>query len=144
MAQSTNDSFPTAVHLATLTMIEKLLKTMQELKQAFERKAEEFDSVIKMGRTHLQDAVPIRLGQEFQAYARVLGRDIDRLAATKKNLLHINMGATAVGTGLNADVRYIEHVAKVLAELSGFPISRRTIWSMPPKTPTRTPKFRPR
>ncbi|MEK4357658.1 aspartate ammonia-lyase [Paenibacillus sp. FSL M7-1455] len=122
MAQSTNDSFPTAVHLATLTMIEKLLKTMQELKQAFERKAEEFDSVIKMGRTHLQDAVPIRLGQEFQAYARVLGRDIDRLAATKKNLLHINMGATAVGTGLNADVRYIEHVAKVLAELSGFPI----------------------
>jgi len=122
MAQSTNDSFPTAVHLATLTMIEKLLQTMQELKQAFERKAEEFDSVIKMGRTHLQDAVPIRLGQEFQAYARVLGRDIERLAATKKNLLHINMGATAVGTGLNADVRYIEHVAKVLAELSGFPI----------------------
>ncbi|MBE9913943.1 aspartate ammonia-lyase [Paenibacillus donghaensis] len=122
MAQSTNDSFPTAVHIATLTMIDKLLATMSELRQSFHNKANEFDSVIKMGRTHLQDAVPIRLGQEFQAYARVLERDIERLGATKKNLLHINMGATAVGTGLNADIRYIEHVAEVLAELSGSPI----------------------
>lgn len=84
MAQSTNDSFPTAVHIATLTMIDKLLATMSELRQAFHNKANEFDSVIKMGRTHLQDAVPIRLGQEFQAYARVLERDIERLGATKK------------------------------------------------------------
>lgn len=122
MAQSTNDSFPTAVHLAVLTMIEKLLSTMKELHTAFSDKATEFDSVIKMGRTHLQDAVPIRLGQEFQAYARVLERDIKRLAATKNNLLHINMGATAVGTGLNADVRYIQRVAEILAELSGFPL----------------------
>ncbi|OZB98258.1 aspartate ammonia-lyase [Paenibacillus sp. XY044] len=122
MAQSTNDSFPTAVHLATLTMIDKLVATMTELHQAFVNKADEFDAVIKMGRTHLQDAVPIRLGQEFQAYARVLERDINRVKATKNNLLHINMGATAVGTGLNADLTYIKRVAEILAELSGFPV----------------------
>ncbi|MET3546380.1 aspartate ammonia-lyase [Paenibacillus favisporus] len=122
MAQSTNDSFPTAVHLATLTMIDKLVATMTDLHQAFVNKANEFDAVIKMGRTHLQDAVPIRLGQEFQAYARVLGRDIERVKATKNNLLHINMGATAVGTGLNADLTYIKRVAEILAELSGFPV----------------------
>ncbi|WP_152402600.1 aspartate ammonia-lyase [Paenibacillus cellulositrophicus] len=122
MAQSTNDSFPTAVHLATLTMIDKLVATMTDLHQAFVDKANEFDAVIKMGRTHLQDAVPIRLGQEFQAYARVLGRDIERVKATKNNLLHINMGATAVGTGLNADLTYIKRVAEILAELSGFPV----------------------
>lgn len=122
MAQSTNDAFPTAVHLAVLSMIDKLLVTMSELQEAFSRKANEFDSVIKMGRTHLQDAVPIRLGQEFQAYARVLGRDIGRVRATKEHLLTINMGATAVGTGLNADRRYIQRVAEVLAEVSGFPL----------------------
>lgn len=122
MAQSTNDAFPTAVHLAVLSMIDKLLATMSELQEAFSRKANEFDSVIKMGRTHLQDAVPIRLGQEFQAYARVLGRDIGRVRATKQHLLTINMGATAVGTGLNADRRYIQRVAEVLAEVSGFPV----------------------
>jgi aspartate ammonia-lyase len=122
MAQSTNDAFPTAVHLAVLTMTGKLLVTMKDLHTAFSDKATEFDGVIKMGRTHLQDAVPIRLGQEFQAYARVLERDIKRIGATKANLLYINMGATAVGTGLNADIRYIERVAVILAELSGFPV----------------------
>ncbi|MFM9279671.1 aspartate ammonia-lyase [Paenibacillus jiagnxiensis] len=122
MAQSTNDSFPTAVHVATLAMLDKLLGTMDELRNAFQRKAQEFDGVIKMGRTHLQDAVPIRLGQEFDAYARVLGRDIKRVAATREHLLSINMGATAVGTGLNADRRYIKRVAEVLSEISGFPL----------------------
>lgn len=122
MAQSTNDAFPTAVHLAVLSMIDQLLVSMSELQEAFSNKAKEFDSVIKMGRTHLQDAVPIRLGQEFQAYARVLGRDIKRVRATKQHLLTINMGATAVGTGLNADRRYIQRVAEVLAEISGFPL----------------------
>ncbi|MFB5675795.1 aspartate ammonia-lyase [Paenibacillus terreus] len=122
MAQSTNDSFPTAVHIATLAMLDKLLNTMNELRDAFQRKAQEFDGVIKMGRTHLQDAVPIRLGQEFDAYARVLGRDIQRVAATREHLLSINMGATAVGTGLNADRRYIKRVAEVLSEISGFPL----------------------
>ncbi|ANF97919.1 aspartate ammonia-lyase [Paenibacillus bovis] len=123
MAQSTNDAFPTAIHLATLSMIEKLLIAMRELQQSFQTKADEFDTVIKMGRTHLQDAVPIRLGQEFQAYARVLSRDIRRVEATRENLLHINMGATAVGTGLNADRRYITRVAEILAEISGFEVT---------------------
>jgi len=123
MAQSTNDAFPTAIHLATLSMIEKLLVAMRELQQSFQTKADEFDTVIKMGRTHLQDAVPIRLGQEFQAYARVLSRDIRRVEATRENLLHINMGATAVGTGLNADRRYITRVAEILAEISGFEVT---------------------
>ncbi|MFD1989325.1 aspartate ammonia-lyase [Paenibacillus nicotianae] len=122
MAQSTNDAFPTAIHIATLSMIEQLLVAMRELQQSFQVKADEFDTVIKMGRTHLQDAVPIRLGQEFQSYARVLGRDIRRVEATKENLLHINMGATAVGTGLNADPRYIVRVAEILADISGFPV----------------------
>ncbi|MHA0856138.1 aspartate ammonia-lyase [Paenibacillus sp. CMAA1364] len=122
MAQSTNDAFPTSVHLAVLTLIKTLQQSMEDLHKAFSDKATEFDGIIKMGRTHLQDAVPIRLGQEFQAYARVLGRDIQRLHATKNNLLHINIGATAVGTGLNADARYIVRVAEILADLSGFPL----------------------
>lgn len=123
MAQSTNDAFPTAIHIATLSMIEQLLVAMRELQQSFQAKADEFDTVIKMGRTHLQDAVPIRLGQEFQSYARVLGRDIVRVENTRENLLHINMGATAVGTGLNADRRYITRVAEILADISGFSLA---------------------
>jgi aspartate ammonia-lyase len=122
MAQSTNDAFPTAIHIATLTLLEKLLKTMDNLHEAFAAKAKQFDSIIKMGRTHLQDAVPIRLGQEFEAYRRVLGRDIRRIQQSRQHLYEVNMGATAVGTGLNADPRYIESVVKHLADISGFPI----------------------
>jgi aspartate ammonia-lyase len=122
MAQSTNDAFPTAIHIATLTMLEKLLVTMQELHDAFAKKAKEFDHVIKMGRTHLQDAVPIRLGQEFEAYRRVLERDMKRIKQSRQHLYEVNMGATAVGTGLNADPRYIKSVVKHLEEISGFPL----------------------
>ncbi|WP_044640269.1 aspartate ammonia-lyase [Risungbinella massiliensis] len=122
MAQSTNDAFPTAIHIATLIMIEKLLQTMQSLSNAFQKKADEFDQVIKMGRTHLQDGVPIRLGQEFQAYQKVLARDIKRISATREHLYEVNMGATAVGTGLNADPRYIELVVQHLAEITELPL----------------------
>ncbi|OPA81266.1 aspartate ammonia-lyase [Paenibacillus selenitireducens] len=122
MAQSTNDAFPTAIHIATLSLLEKVLVTLEELKAAFLRKAVEFDHVIKMGRTHLQDGVPIRLGQEFGAYAKVLQRDIQRIRHTQDHLYEVNMGATAVGTGLNADPRYITRVVEILAELSGFPL----------------------
>lgn len=122
MAQSTNDAFPTAIHISTLTLIERLLKAMEELKQTFEKKAKEFDGIIKMGRTHLQDAVPIRLGQEFEAYARVLARDIKRVAQTRENLYEVNMGATAVGTGLNAEPKYIARVVELLRDLSGHPL----------------------
>lgn len=122
MAQSTNDAFPTAIHIATLSLLEQLLITMRRMHDVFEVKAVEFDSVIKMGRTHLQDAVPIRLGQEFEAYRRVLERDIKRIEHTRHHLYEVNMGATAVGTGLNADPRYIELVVEHLSEISGLPL----------------------
>lgn len=120
MSQSTNDAFPTAIHIATLNMIEKLLNTMGYMHEVFESKAKEFDHVIKMGRTHLQDAVPIRLGQEFEAYSRMVARDIKRIKQSRQHLYEVNMGATAVGTGLNADPRYIELVVKHLADISGL------------------------
>ena len=122
MAQSTNDAFPTAIHIATLNMLEKLLDTMEYMHGVFEQKAKEFDRVIKMGRTHLQDAVPIRLGQEFEAYSRVIARDIRRIKQSRQHLYEVNMGATAVGTGLNADPRYIERVVEHLADISGLPL----------------------
>ena len=120
MAQSTNDAFPTAIHIATLRKMEKLLSVMDALHQTFEKKAEEFQPFLKMGRTHLQDAVPIRLGQEFEAYGRVFKRDIDRISTSREHLYEVNMGATAVGTGLNAEPLYIEKVAGFLSENSGL------------------------
>ena len=122
MAQSTNDAFPTAIHLAALFRLKELQAALEALCKAFGDKAKAFDGMIKMGRTHLQDAVPIRLGQEFAAYERVLRRDLARIAQAAKALLHINMGATAVGTGLNADPNYIRLVAQKLAQLSGFAV----------------------
>lgn len=94
------------------------------MQNAFVLKAKEFAGVIKMGRTHLQDAVPILLGQEFEAYARVISRDIDRMSLSIQHLYEVNMGATAVGTGLNADPTYIDAVVQNLNELSGLPLSR--------------------
>lgn len=122
MSQSTNDVFPTAIHISTLKLLDKLLDTMAHMLSVFKNKAKQFDSVIKMGRTHLQDAVPIRLGQEFEAYSRVLERDIKRIKQSRQHLYEVNMGATAVGTGLNADPRYIEQVVKHLADISGLPL----------------------
>ncbi|KSU79759.1 aspartate ammonia-lyase [Fictibacillus enclensis] len=122
MSQSTNDVFPTAIHISTLKLLEKLLVTMNDMLEVFRKKAVQFDHVIKMGRTHLQDAVPIRLGQEFEAYSRVLERDIKRIKQTREHLYEVNMGATAVGTGLNADPQYIKHVVRHLSEISGLPL----------------------
>ncbi|MFP5114724.1 aspartate ammonia-lyase [Bacillaceae bacterium C204] len=122
MSQSTNDVFPTAIHISTLNLLDKLLNTMQSMLDTFKEKSRQFDHVIKMGRTHLQDAVPIRLGQEFEAYSRVLERDIKRIGQTRQHLYEVNMGATAVGTGLNADPRYIENVVAHLADISGLPL----------------------
>ncbi|HEK9103873.1 aspartate ammonia-lyase [Bacillus pfraonensis] len=122
MSQSTNDAFPTAIHIAVLNLLEKLLKTMADMHSVFQQKAQEFNHVIKMGRTHLQDAVPIRLGQEFEAYGRMIERDIKRIKQSSQHLYELNMGATAVGTGLNADTRYIKLVVKYLAEISELPL----------------------
>lgn len=122
MSQSTNDSFPTAIHIAVLKQLDILLETMQTMQDVFQKKAKEFDHVIKMGRTHLQDAVPIRLGQEFNAYAKVLARDIKRIKQSRQHLYEVNMGATAVGTGLNADPKYIRQVVGYLSDISGLPL----------------------
>lgn len=122
MSQSTNDAFPTAIHIAALKLLNSLIDTMSYMHGEFHKKAVEFDSIIKMGRTHLQDAVPIRLGQEFEAYCRVIERDINRIKKSRENLYEVNMGATAVGTGLNANPKYIEKVVQYLADISELPI----------------------
>ncbi|MEC2070540.1 aspartate ammonia-lyase [Alkalihalophilus marmarensis] len=121
MAQSTNDAFPTAIHIASLNLAKGLTDSLNELIEAMHEKEKEFDDVLKMGRTHLQDAVPIRLGQEFGAYRRVLTRDLGRLTRSVEHLYEINLGATAVGTGLNAKVEYIEKVSKYLADITDHP-----------------------
>ena len=108
MAQSTNDAVPTAIHLAILMRAEALLEVIDTMQDAFKEKSIEFDGYIKMGRTHLQDAIPIRLGQEFGAYERVIRRDRKRIERSLDDLKEINIGATAVGTGLNASVEYID------------------------------------
>ncbi|RKO63198.1 aspartate ammonia-lyase [Caldibacillus debilis GB1] len=124
MSQSTNDVFPTAIHIAVLQKLEKLLDALEQLTKSFYRKADEFKYILKIGRTHLQDAVPIRLGQEFEAYARVLERDMGRIRTSRQHLYEVNIGATAVGTGLNADPVYMEKVLEFLRENSGLPLRR--------------------
>jgi len=122
MSQSTNDVFPTAVRISSLIMAEKLVKAQEDLIYTFRIKCEEFDDVIKVGRTHLQDAVPIRLSQEFSAYGRVLNRDLDRLRRSIKELRFINMGATAAGTGLNTEQKYTLEVVRKLRDYSALDI----------------------
>jgi aspartate ammonia-lyase len=122
MSQSTNDTIPTALRVAAYSLSQRLLNTMGELQRGFVQKEMSFDDVLKMGRTHLQDAVPIRMGQEFGAYAKVLGRDIDRITRATAGLLSVNIGATAVGTGLNATIEYIHLVVTHLAVDLKIPI----------------------
>lgn len=122
MAQSTNDVLPTAVRIALLDLLKETGGSLEALASAFAAKAAEFDDVIKVGRTHLQDAVPIRMGQEFGAYAEAVRRDRERIARVSAALYEVNMGATAVGTGLNADPAYIEEVVRQLSQLSGYPL----------------------
>ncbi|MGZ4105954.1 MAG: aspartate ammonia-lyase [Tumebacillaceae bacterium] len=124
MAQSTNDVFPTAIRVAALNLAKGVIEQLDLLRGALADKAQEFDQVIKMGRTHLQDAVPIRMGQEFSAYSRVIGRDLERVTRSLDNLREINMGATAVGTGLNADPRYIVKVTEHLRAITGLDLRR--------------------
>ncbi len=121
-SQSTNDVYPTAFRLALHAEIKKLMKKMHKLQQGFALKGLEFSDVIKMGRTQLQDAVPMTLGQEFSAYATTIGEDIARLHETH-NLVHeINLGATAIGTGINAPAGYTRIVTEQLRTLTGIPL----------------------
>jgi aspartate ammonia-lyase len=119
MAQSTNDVFPTSMRIATLDLIRDFMPAAEELIDAFEQKAAEFDDVIKSGRTHMQDAVPVRLGQEFAAYALTFRRGVERLQDAARTIDEQNIGATAVGTGLNAEPEYIQLVLRNLVEQTG-------------------------
>ncbi|MEG6587054.1 aspartate ammonia-lyase [Dendrosporobacter sp. 1207_IL3150] len=118
MSQSTNDVIPTAIRIATIVKGKKLVNELSALVDSFNDKAVSFQNVLKMGRTHLQDAVPITLGQEFKAYADALCRSIKRIEVSMNSLKEINMGATAVGTGLNAEPVYIAEVAKQISQLT--------------------------
>jgi aspartate ammonia-lyase len=122
MSQSTNDVYPTALKLATYVGIFRLVDAMAHLRAAFERKAEEFADVLKMGRTQLQDAVPMTLGQEFSTYAIMLGEDEERLKEAALLIREINLGATAIGTGINAHPDYAALVCRRLVEVSGIPV----------------------
>ena len=119
-SQSTNDVYPTALKLALILEINELLKAMAHLQGAFQGKADEFKDVIKMGRTQLQDAVPMTLGQEFATFSRMTMEDIQRLQETVPLLREINLGGTAIGTGLNAPAGYAQKACLILSDLSGF------------------------
>ena len=121
-SQSTNDVYPTAVRLALWSGIDRLLGSMATLRRGFEAKAEEFKGVLKIGRTQLQDAVPMTLGQEFSTYAVMLEEDEARLREARALIQEINLGATAIGTGINAPHGYADLVCKYLAEESRVPV----------------------
>lgn len=123
-SQSTNDVYPTALRLSAWLGIQRLLKALGELRGAFEGKAREFESVLKIGRTQLQDAVPMTLGQEFLAFAIMIREDEQRLREAVALMLEINLGATAIGTGINAPEGYAEKVIPLLASASGVPVVR--------------------
>lgn len=118
--QSTNDVFPSAGKLAVLKLLIKAQIQLERLYRALIDKAQEFDNVLKMGRTQLQDAVPIRLGQEFRAYSEGIRRDIARLERVQDEMRSLNMGGTAVGTGINADEMYIKRIVPNLSLVSGL------------------------
>jgi aspartate ammonia-lyase len=122
MGQSTNDVFPTATRLAILTMTPGLISAARELADGLEEKSREFAGVLKTGRTHLQDAVPITLGQEFSGYAANVGKAADELARNSEQLLELNLGATALGTGVNAGSEYTARAIRELADATGLPV----------------------
>ena len=122
MSQSSNDTFPTAMHIAAAERVRRaLIPTVRTVVEAIERKAQAFDAVVKIGRTHLQDAVPLTVGQEFGGWASLLQRDIKRLELVLDGLYDLAIGGTAVGTGLNTHPEFAERAAKKISELSGLP-----------------------
>jgi aspartate ammonia-lyase len=121
-SQSTNDVYPTALRVSAWFGIEALLAAMADLRRAFEVKADEFKAVLKIGRTQLQDAVPMTLGQEFLTYAIMIGEDEQRLREARMLVNEVNLGATAIGTGINAPAGYSEIVIPRLAQVSGVPV----------------------
>ena len=122
-SQSTNDVYPTALKIALIFEIQELIQSLTTLENAYRTKAREFSDVIKMGRTQLQDAVPMTLGQTFDSYAVTTHEDIQRLTEITKLLTEINLGGTAIGTRLNAPAEYVTEVTKELSELTGVPLT---------------------
>src|SRR5436190_3809289 len=122
MSQSSNDTFPTAMHIAAARgVVERLLPSVRMLRDALARRAAEFDQIVKIGRTHLQDAVPLTLGQEFSGYVAQLDASVQRIEATLPGLYELAIGGTAVGTGLNAPADFGERASAKIAELTGLP-----------------------
>ncbi len=120
MSQSTNDTIPTAIRLGALWRLDELLESVAHLALSLYEKATEFDDIVKSGRTHLQDAVPVRLGQEFGAYARAVERDGERIRRAAEGLRRLGIGGTAVGSGLNAHPQYHARMVQRLSDLSGL------------------------
>ncbi len=120
LSQSTNDVYPTALRIAAHWSLHELEQELTELRLAFAAKGEEFKDIVKMGRTQLQDAVPMTLGQEFNAYSVTIGEDLERLRDAATLIREINMGATAIGTGINTDPRYADLVRQHLSEITGL------------------------
>lgn len=120
LSQSTNDAYPTALRMALHDYLSDLAKAMEHLKKAYERKTLEFKDIIKMGRTQLQDAVPMTLGREFKTFAVMISEDIQRVLAARKLILEINLGGTAIGTGINSHPNYPKLVEKKLREVTGY------------------------
>jgi fumarate hydratase class II len=121
MSQSSNDTFPTAMHIAAAEQMNKLIPRVQEVHDAIDSKAKEFKDVVKIGRTHLQDATPLTVGQEMSGWASLLERDVERMKETLPGLYDLAIGGTAVGTGLNAHPEFAERAAKKIGELTGLP-----------------------
>ena len=124
MSQSTNDVFPSAGKLAAVKLLNHLTVSLNDLINAFLAKAEEFKDIIKLGRTQLQDAVPVRLGQSFAAYARALERGLTRIVDARREMYVLNMGATAIGTSINTTREYLNNVVRILADETHEPLSR--------------------
>src|SRR6202165_1964436 len=122
MSQSSNDTFPTAMHIAAATeTFRRLLPAIKKLRDALDAKAREFIGIVKIGRTHLQDATPLTVGQEFSGWVSLLDRDINRINETLEGLYDLAIGGTAVGTGLNAHPEFAERAARKIYELTGLP-----------------------
>jgi fumarate hydratase class II len=121
MSQSSNDTFPTAMHIAAAEQMRKLIPEVQALRDAIDAKAKEFADVVKIGRTHLQDATPLTVGQEFSGWASLLERDVERLESVMPGLYDLAIGGTAVGTGLNSHPEFAGRAAAKIAELTGLP-----------------------
>ena len=120
MSQSTNDVIPSAAKMTVIDLINPLLVNLNKLEQAFLDKSVEFDDVIKMGRTQMQDAVPIRLGQEFRAYASAVKRDIERISTAVEKMHELNVGGPAIGTSVNVNKEYLENIAEEISSICGY------------------------